>query len=59
MQVDFEAVDVEIDDDNTGTFLVFELRIGMNEFDHRSLFFIKLHKYGIDRVKIPPRVLRN
>ena len=24
-------------DDNTGTFHVFELRIGMNEFDYRSL----------------------
>ena len=27
------------DDDNTEIFQVFELRIGMNEFDPRSIFF--------------------
>ena len=26
---------MEIDDDNTGIFHVFELQIGMNEFDHQ------------------------
>ena len=35
--VHYKPVDVEIDDDNTGIFHAFELRIGMNEFDHRSL----------------------
>ena len=37
MWVDYKPVDVEIDDDNTGIFHVFEMRIGMNEFDHRIL----------------------
>ena len=36
MWVDCKPVDVEVDDDNTGIFHVFELRIQMNEFDHRS-----------------------
>ena len=36
--VDYEPVDVKIDDDNTGIFRVFEMRIGMNEFDHRIFF---------------------
>ena len=31
-----------LDNDNTGIFHVFELRIGMNEFDHRS--FLSLLK---------------
>ena len=39
MKVDYKPVDVEIDDDNTGIFHVFELRRGMNEFDHRSFFY--------------------
>ena len=38
MWVDYQPVDVEIDDDNTGISPVFELWIGMNEFDHRSFF---------------------
>ena len=38
MWVNYQLVDVEVDDDNTGIFHVFELRIGMNEFDHRSFF---------------------
>ena len=29
---------MEIDDDKTGIFHVFELRIGMNEFDHRNFY---------------------
>ena len=33
MWVDYKPVDVEIDDDKTGIIHVFELRIGMNEFD--------------------------
>ena len=37
MWVDYKPVDVEIDDDKTGIFLVFEMRIRMNEFDHRIL----------------------
>ena len=36
--VDDQPVDVEIDYDNSGTLHVFELRIGMNEFDHRNFF---------------------
>ena len=36
MWVDYKPADVEIDDANTGIFHVFELRIAMNEFDHRS-----------------------
>ena len=35
MWVDYKPVDVEIDDDNTRIFHVFEMRIGMNEFGHR------------------------
>ena len=31
MWVDYKPVDVEIDDDNTGIFHVFEMRIGRNE----------------------------
>ena len=38
MWVNYQLVDVEVDDGNTGIFHVFELRIGMNEFDHRSFF---------------------
>ena len=38
MWVDYKPVDVEVDD-NTRIFHVFELRIEMNEFDHRSYFF--------------------
>ena len=29
------------DDDNTGIFHVFEMRVGMNEFDHRVLALLK------------------
>ena len=29
----YKPVDVEIDDDNTGIFHVFEMRLGINEFD--------------------------
>ena len=36
MWVNYRSVNVQIDDDNTGIFHVFELWIGMNEFDHRS-----------------------
>ena len=39
MWVDCKPVDVEVDDDNTGIFHVFELRIGMNEFDHHVHHF--------------------
>ena len=39
MGVDDKPVDVEIDDDNTR--IVFEMRIGMNEFDHRILALLK------------------
>ena len=35
--VDYKPVNVEIDDDNTGIVRVFEIRIGMNEFDHRMM----------------------
>ena len=37
MWVDYKPVDVEIDNDNTGIFHIFELRIGMNDFDPGSL----------------------
>ena len=30
-----------LDDDNTGIFHVFEMRIGMNEFDHRILALLE------------------
>lgn len=33
---DYKPVEVEIDDHNTGILHAFELRIGMNEFDHCS-----------------------
>ena len=35
MWVNCKPVDVEIDDDNTRIFRVFEMRIGVGEFDHR------------------------
>ena len=35
MRVDYELVDVEASDDNTRIFHVFEMRIGINEFDQR------------------------
>ena len=37
----YKPVDVEIDDDNTGIFHVFGMRIGMNEFHHRILALLK------------------
>ena len=40
MWVDYKPVDVKIDDDNTGIFHVFQLRIEMNESDHRSLLLL-------------------
>ena len=47
MWVDYKPVDVVIDDDNTGIFHVLELRIGMNEFNHRS--FLSLLKQQRER----------
>ena len=49
--VDYEPVDVEVDGDNTGIFhVLFEMLIGMNEFDHRMensrIIIISLHIYG-------------
>ena len=41
MWVNYNPVDVEIDDDNTRTSHVFEMRIGMNEFDHLILALLK------------------
>ena len=41
MWVDYKPVDVEIGDYNKGIFHVFEMRIGMNEFDHRILVLLK------------------
>ena len=41
MWVDYKPVGVEIDDDNIGIFNVFEMRIGINEFDHRILAPLK------------------
>ena len=35
---DSKLVDLEIDDSNTAIHHVFEMRRGMNEFDHRSFF---------------------
>ena len=40
---DSKLVDVEIDDNNTGIHHVFEMRRGMNEFDHRSFFSFIYH----------------
>mgnify|MGYP006964557950 FL=1 len=34
MWVDYKAVDVLIDDDNTGNFHGFKMRIGKYDFDH-------------------------
>ena len=56
MRVCYKPVHVEIDDDNTRIFHVFEMRIGMNEFDHSNLPFkymknscihIKVHFCGV------------
>ena len=40
MWVDYKPIDVEIGDYDTGIFHVFELRIGMNEFDHHSFLLL-------------------
>ena len=60
MRVDYKLVDVEASDDNTRIFHVFEMRIGINEFDQRIFFkthfkymensgitIICLHIYGL------------
>ena len=39
--VDCKPEDVEIVDDSEGIFHVFQMRIGMNEFDHRILALLK------------------
>ena len=41
MSVDYKPVDVEIAADNSGMFHVFEMRKGMNKFDHRFLALLK------------------
>ena len=41
MWIGYNPVDVEIDDDNARIFHVFEIKIGMNEFDHRILALLK------------------
>ena len=41
MWVNYKPVDVEIDDDNTGIFHIFEMQIGMNEFDYPILALLK------------------
>lgn len=40
MWSDSKLVDVEIDDNNTGIYHVFEMQRGMNEFDHRIFFLL-------------------
>ena len=40
MWVDYKLVDLEADDYNTRVFIVSEMRIAMNEFDHRILGLI-------------------
>ena len=40
MWVGYKPVDVEIDDNNTGIFHVFEMQIEMNEFDHCILVLL-------------------
>ena len=47
--VDYKPVNVEIDDDNTGIVRVFEIRIGMNEFDHRMMIFFFLVLFNQQR----------
>ena len=42
----YKPVDLEIDDDNRGIFHVFELRIGMNEFDCSFLSLRKQQREG-------------
>ena len=34
-RVNYEPLDVEIDDDSTGIFHVFEMQIRVNDIDHR------------------------
>ena len=46
MWVDYKPEDVEIDGDNTGISHVFEVRIGMNEFDHRICIALHRHRRG-------------
>ena len=50
--VDCKSVDVEIVDDNGRIFHVFQMRIGMNEFDHRILALLKaamIKMYSLNR----------
>ena len=42
MGVDYKPVDIEIDDHNTIIFYVFEMQIGMNEFDQGIFALLKL-----------------
>ena len=53
MWVDYKPVDEEIDDDNSRIFIqfLFEMRIGMNEFDHHILALQK-HCIGIAEVRV-------
>ena len=46
MWVNYKPVDLEIDDDNRGIFHVFELRMGMNEFDCSFLSLRKQQREG-------------
>ena len=38
-----------LDDDNTGIFHVFEMQIGMNEFDHRILALLEQQRERPER----------
>ena len=40
----YKPVDVEIDDDITGIFHVFEMQIGINQSDHRILALKQLER---------------
>ena len=40
-------------DDNSGVFHVLEMRIGMNEFDHRLLALLKQHRERPERAFEP------
>ena len=53
MWVDYMPVDVEVDHDNTRIFHIFELRIGINEFDHRSFFIATIKKIPVLSSSIP------
>ena len=51
MWVDYNPVDVEMDDDNTRSSHVFQMRIGMNEFDRSILTLLKQQRERPEKFK--------